>query len=170
MIIRSRFARLAICALTVGAGTNAFAEADACNPIVDAMAKQAITPYHRYQTTTAADKSGKSRESESINTATMHYLKFGGKWSARPYDGKKNAADIVESMNSNKTTCSRVGEESVDGQAATLYRAHNPGMPDNQIWVSTSSGLPLRQVADTGVEHMEMRYDYTNVQAPAGVK
>ncbi len=152
------------------ASFDALAEDGACKPVVDAMAKQAVTPYHQYQTTTAAGSAGKSRESESINTPTMHYLKFDGKWSARPYDGKKNAADIVATMNSNKPTCSRVGDETIDGQAATLYRAHNPGMPDNQIWISASSGLPLRQVADTGVSHMVMRYDYANVQPPANAQ
>lgn len=171
MTTHRRFTRLAIAfVLSAGANGGAFAEDDACKRIADAMAKQAVTPYHQYVTATATDKGGKSRESESINTVATHYLKVDGKWSARPYDGKKNAADILERMSSDKPTCSRVGEEVVDGQATTLYRAHNPGMLDNQIWISASTGLPLRQVADTGLSHMVMRNDYTDVQPPANAQ
>ncbi len=75
MTNRLRFVRFAIAfALAAGIGVDAFAEDGACKPIIDAMTKQTVTPYHEYLTTTAAGKGGKSRDSESINTATMHYL------------------------------------------------------------------------------------------------
>ena len=47
---------------------------------------------------------------------------------------------------------------------------------DAQVWVSKSKGVPLREELDmnvggaAGKSHMTLRYDYANVQAPAGVQ
>ena len=49
------------------------------------------------------------------------------------------------------TTCSQVRDEAVNGEPATVYRqVHKDGAQtfDTLIWVSKSSGLPLRQEQD----------------------
>jgi len=79
-----------------------------------------------------------------------------------------------------KQPCKLVRDESIEGQAATLYSAHDPqdgaSVVDTQIWISKSRGLPIRQVIDVdaggtrGTSHTDLRIDYLNVQPPAGVK
>jgi hypothetical protein len=52
----------------------------------------------------------------------------------------------------------------------------DPAKSDGQVWVATTTGLILRTETDMsttdggGTDHMSTRYEYTNVQAPAGVK
>jgi hypothetical protein len=47
---------------------------------------------------------------------------------------------------------------------------------DGQVWIAATTGLVLRTETDmtmtdgSGTDHMVTRYDYTNVQAPAGAK
>ena len=62
-------------------------------------------------------------------------------------------------------------------EAATLYKVHNQtanDTVDTQIWISKSRGLPLKGIYDIdvgggarGKSHTEIRYEYTNVTAPA---
>ena len=64
-----------------------------------------------------------------------------------------------------------------DGQPAELYRVQSKtaaGGSDTQIWISAATGLPLRQTVamleqGTVKPKHEVRSDYTNVRAPAGV-
>jgi hypothetical protein len=71
-----------------------------------------------------------------------------------------------------------VRDESVNGEPATLFRMHHHDedtTTDQQVWISKARGLPLKQDIDmdvggtSGKSHRSMRYEYTNVQAPAGV-
>ena len=63
----------------------------------------------------------------------------------------------------------------MNGKSAALYSTHSEsehGKNDNQIWVSKSKGLILRQETDlysnrgNGKTHLSVRYEYSNVQAP----
>ncbi len=73
--------------------------------------------------------------------------------------------------------CTRVRSEAVDGQLAELYRVQSKtatGGSDSQIWISTASGLPVRQTVtmlEQGAVKLkhEVRSDYANVRAPADV-
>ncbi len=87
---------------------------------------------------------------------------------------KETEADEEKTM-----TCRLVRDEAVNGEAAALYTAHqqNPDVKsDSQIWISKSKGVPLKLEMDmdvggaAGKSHRTMRYEYTNVQAPAGLK
>ena len=63
------------------------------------------------------------------------------------------------------------------GEAVALYMAHNKNegvKSDAQTWISKSKRLPLRteEDLDTGEgdkQHMSIRYEYGNIQPPAGV-
>ena len=66
-------------------------------------------------------------------------------------------------------------DDPVNGESAALYTTHDDtahGKSDNQIWVSKSKGLILRQEMDidtggaNGKTHLSVRYEYSNVQAP----
>ena len=72
-----------------------------------------------------------------------------------------------------------VRDEAVGGEPATLFKVHNKSEDavDVQIWVSKLRGLPLKQSYDldvgggpSGVSHNEIRYEYTNVTAPAVIE
>ena len=97
---------------------------------------------------------------------------------ARPYDAAKAADDARQAMTKDEHSCPRVRSEAVDGQPAELYRVQSKtatGGSDSQIWISTASGLPLRQTVamlEQGTVKLkhEVRSDYTNVCAPAGLR
>ncbi|MFT3792562.1 MAG: hypothetical protein QM741_16195 [Rudaea sp.] len=160
-----------ICVAHAAGGAN-------CDALIDAQTKAATTPKHMYITETAAYKNHRITHSEAIETAGMRYLQVGGKWSSYPYDGKQEAADTAQAWKEEnvKMTCTRTGDEAVDGQPAALYRVHqtsDAATVDTQIWIASGSGLPLRQTVDMdvggklGKSHREIRYDYANVQPPA---
>jgi hypothetical protein len=77
--------------------------------------------------------------------------------------------------NAKNLSCHFVRDEAVNGEGAALYSTHEEsehGKSDNQIWVSKSKGLILRQETDldtggvNGKSHSSFRYEYSNVQAP----
>ncbi len=66
-------------------------------------------------------------------------------------------------------------DESVNGESAALFATHGEsehGKDDNQIWISKSKGVIIKQETDIDIgngrpkTHMSVRYEYTNVQAP----
>ena len=149
------------------------AQTGACKPMADAMILLAATPNHQHIVETAAYKHGTS-ESEVVETGVTRYLRVNGKWRSHPYDAKAEAAEISRAMQVSKATCTNAGNGDIDGQAATLFRAHNQtddDVTDQQIWIGIN-GLPLKQVVDMNVggklgkSHREIRYDYADVQPP----
>jgi hypothetical protein len=73
-------------------------------------------------------------------------------------------------------TCGLVRDELVNGEASTLSSAHKqtPDVKnDSQIWISKSKGVPVKIEMDMdaggadGDSHRSIRYEYTNVHAPA---
>jgi len=72
-----------------------------------------------------------------------------------------------------------VRDESVNGEPATLYSGHDQlpdAKVDSQVWISKARGLPLKMEMDmdtggaAGKSHRTVRYEYSNVQPPAGVQ
>ncbi|MEO6922322.1 MAG: hypothetical protein ABI142_00715, partial [Bryocella sp.] len=74
--------------------------------------------------------------------------------------------------------CQHLRDEAVNGEAAAVYSmssiSDDGDHSEGQIWISTSRNLPLKSEMDVGSgaekRHTSIRYDYNNVQAPAGVK
>jgi hypothetical protein len=123
----------------------------------------------------------KARTSELIYVNGKSYIQVAGKWMVSPMTPVKMAENRKETeADEEKTmTCRVVRDEAVNGEAATLYTAHqaNPDeKSDAQIWISKSRGVPLKLEMDldvggtAGKSHRTMRYEYNNVQAPAGVQ
>ena len=78
-----------------------------------------------------------------------------------------------------KLTCGHLRDEAVDGEAAAVDSSLQESADekiDTVTWVSRQSGLPLRQESDidvggsAGKSHRSSRYEYRNVQPPAGMK
>jgi hypothetical protein len=164
---------LAICALPlVGHAQKVPAE---CQPLIDARRKQLTTPYHGY----SIENGGKGRSTEVISVEGAMYVLYQGTWKKSPMGPK----DLLEQFETNlKTattyTCQHLPDESVGGAPATVYRTHmeNEGTKaDAETWIAKATGLIIKQEEDIDVgdgdkRHHSVRYEYTNVRAPAGAK
>jgi hypothetical protein len=152
------------------------ARADDCSAVSEALLKLATTPVHE---TVLVDRSGTpggtSIRSELIQTGDTRYIQLGGKWVSRPYDARKEAADLKDRMQSEKRTCSKEKSEAVDGEDADVYAIHTTaesGDTDMRVWLSTARKLPLKVVGEQGgdgparIRH-EIHMDYVNVSVPA---
>lgn len=151
-------------------------EAD-CQRVLDAILKQGSTPVHQKVSIESAAAPGRPLLSEVIRTSDTMYMQIRGQWMAKPYDPQKSATEARAAMQKAPHTCTRVRSEPVDGQAADLYSVQSKTeqfTTESQIWISPSSGLPLRQRTETqtgggGSSRHEVRFDYSNVTPPAGV-
>jgi hypothetical protein len=80
------------------------------------------------------------------------------------------AAQTPEIYGSGTHTCSYLRDETVDGQAAAVYREQyqsKVGSTDAQIWISKSSGLVLREEQDgnvTGKGKGHISYRWTSAE------
>ncbi len=176
--IRSRFLFILAGVLTAG---SAHAADSTCKYLADANAKIYTIPTHLYQTETAAYTGGKPRNSELIYLNNKTYVQVNGKWRVSPVT-QKDMEDLrkkTEAESLVNITCRVVRDEAVKGEAATLYSSHQQTpdeTTDSQIWISKARGVPLKLEMDmnvgggAGKSHRSMSYEYTNVQAPAGVQ
>ncbi len=159
------------------------ARADDCAAPIAAMIKYMKTPNH----TTVADAAGTdealndgtSDVSEMITTPDKIYIRIKGAWHAMPRDSM-NPDDIATAAASGAYTCTVLRDETVDGEATTVYHVDDQSDPDTKqdqtVWVAKASGLPVRVEinqdvggGDAGKSHSVMTIDYQNVTAPAGV-
>ena len=168
---------IAVVALTIFSFVTPALAADAvCQTIFDAATKIFAVPTHAY--TTQILPGGKSRNIEAIYTNNAIYASDNGKWIHSRMTAQDMLKQEEENIRNSKSTCRHVRDEMVNGEAAALYVAHseNDGIKsDAQTWISKSKGLPLKteEDIDTGdgdKRHMSIRYEYGNVQAPAGVR
>jgi hypothetical protein len=158
------------------AAVPALAADSMCKMLADANAKIYAVPAHIYQTETAAYTGGKTRSSELIYFNNKTYILLNGKWTVSPATPTRMAEMHKEAENKHpNVVCHVVRDESVNGEAATLYSMHDDTADakiDSQLWISKSRGLPIKLEMDVGgaagKSHRAMRYEYTNVQTPAG--
>ncbi len=149
--------------------------ANPCQPVFDALDKVTMTPRHAYSSLTAAFTHGQPRESETIVANGKSYVRVNGKW--RPDMG--NLQEMQEQQKENrehtKGDCQFVRNEMVGTEAALLYSMHTESedaKEDGQIWISKSTGLPLREELDidvggaAGKEHRSTRFQYGNIRPP----
>jgi hypothetical protein len=146
-----------------------------CKTVLDAMMKSMGTAHHLYSTETA-----KNRVSESILVNGKAYFEYEGHWRQSPL----SPADMLKQEKENidqatAYTCHATKDETVGGQATTVYRVHSENessKADADVWVAKSTGLVMRTEEDidlggdaTDKTHYSMKYDYSNVKAPPGV-
>lgn len=159
-------------ALSASAMTTAPARADdaSCKPVMDAMTKATKTAYH--ETTTAGGK-----PFEKIYTTTALYVGRNGHWVKMPAS-PQYLMDAMRKSGVTFTECKSLRTETIDGQAATVYAAHerltSTGEDDHgQYWIGNISGLPLKSESDSQhgghMSHVSTHFTYDNVQPPAGV-
>ena len=151
-----------------------------CRAMLDAEEKLSTTPYHMYMSTTADYDHGKTKTTEAIYANKTMYVLVRGNWIVSPMteQDRQEARKNAEKSGGLNATCKLLRDESVNGEAATVYGAQTQTAEDRidtVIWISKTRGLPLKQEVDmdvggsAGKSHRTARYDFTNVQPPAGV-
>lgn len=169
----------ALCLATAPAAARAQAIPAACRSVIDAERKEIMTPYHEYLTEGTPGAGDKAATNEAISAGGVNYIMVHGQWRRSPLTPKDALDRIQENLSTAKAySCRHVGDESVNGVSAAVYTSHseNEGViGDSRTWIAKGSGLPVRQEEDittggTDKRHMSIRWEYTNVQAPAGVR
>lgn len=146
----------------------------ACKPVFEASDKLLTTENHMYMSKTSG---GKTATSESINAGGARYVMVGGKWTRSRVSAQGMKEQEEENKkNAKNNSCQRVGEETVNGEAATVYIEHSEtdfSKIDAKVWISKSKGLIVKEELDLdtgdagGKDRMAIRYEYSNVHAPA---
>ena len=134
-------------------------------------------PSHAYELeTNTARPSHSAINHEVIRTGGTIYVMIGGKWKKSPISDAQMRVQEQENWKTAKNvSCKYLRDESVNGQSAAVYHTHSEtedNKEDGQAWISKSKGLILRleEDVDSGYgdkSHRSIRYEYTNVQAPA---
>jgi hypothetical protein len=155
--------------------------ADSCQPVFDALNKLARTPNHSYATGTLAPTNGGGEviEGEKILANGQYYLRTHGKWLRLPVTSQDVLDQEKDKELHGKSTCQFLRSESINGEAAALYSVHreyvqasDKVIEDSQMWISKSTGLPLRAVVDWenfGIhrkEHRTDRFEYGDIRPP----
>jgi hypothetical protein len=148
-----------------------------CNAVLAALDKNFTVPYHMYMTqTSAAIQNGKPMSSEMVFAGGKRYVLYDGKWIVSDIsDDDMKAMQLKARQTAKNLSCHYVKDETVNGESAALFATHGEsehGKDDNQIWISKSRGVILKQETDIDIgagrpkTHMSVRYEYANVQAP----
>jgi len=170
---------LAILLSAAAAGQPARAVDATCKLVLDAMTKRIATPSHLYATESMALRDSKPKTSESIYAGGAIYIQVKGKWSRSPLSIEAMRKQEEENQRNVKSmTCRYLRDETVNGEAAAVYRSQAESeatKSDSTLWVSKRTGLPLRNESAIDIGggdkvHLAIRYDYANVRPPAGVK
>jgi hypothetical protein len=149
-----------------------------CGPIFTANDKLAETPYHAVTTTSLA---GRPQTSETVSIGEETYVLTQGQWTRSPTTPKARLAAEREELHKAKSyTCTLIGDEAVDGVAATHYRTHlesAASVADTDVWIAKATGLPMKREMDLTrgggkglAMHNAQRFDYANIHVPPGVK
>jgi hypothetical protein len=175
-IAASRVALCACAALALAPARHGFAADAGCNPLFEAMTRLFNTPSHQYLSQTSTLTGDKATLSEIINTGNAMFIRVDGKW----HSSTITAAQLQQQEDENRknakvTICRIVSDESVDGVAVTHFSSHTEtgyGASDQQLWISKSAGLPVREIIDMdmgdrgGKSHAEIRVVYSGIAAP----
>ncbi|HEY2819828.1 MAG TPA: hypothetical protein VGJ06_02200 [Candidatus Acidoferrum sp.] len=145
----------------------------ACKPVLDANHKTLDTANHMYTDMGGAD--GKKPTGEMITINGDRYVLISGKWTKSRMTVAATKEQEAENIKNAKVlSCTRVGDDAVSGEAATVYTEHSQNddtKSDGKIWVSKSRGVILKEEIDLDSgearkQHISLRYEYGNVKAP----
>ena len=160
-------------AAVVGRGFGVSVVDPACKPVFDAMHKTLDTPNHMY--TDRPDGHGKRATAEMITINGDRYIKVNEKWTKSRMTVAATREQEEENIkNAKALSCKKTGDDSVNGEAATVYTEHSENedtKSDGKIWVSKSRGVILKEEIDLDTgggdkEHVALRYEYGGVKAP----
>jgi hypothetical protein len=170
--MKSTLSAAAMIAGIAGASISAGARAaDPCDAIFNAMVAQVKVPFVVQATQTPTKGPAQKMETRIVGGKSYFFVQ--GAWHSEPVTPDEMIADLTEEKNLVKQTCSIAGDEPVDGKPATVYEAHidNQGeKSDNKLWVSKTTGLPVKSEARMREGTIAQTFRYDGVEAPAGVR
>jgi hypothetical protein len=149
----------------------AYAYADSCEPVFDALAKVVTTPSHSYTTRTV--NRGKPADGETVFVGGKVYIRARGKWMHNPVTPDEILQQ--EKENEAKATCRLMRSEVDGGEPAGVYslrRETAEFTEDSQLWISKVTGRLLREEQDMTVEgqqgrdHRSARFEYGDIRPP----
>ena len=160
-------------ALTAAVVASPVRAADSCQPVFEALTKVATTPSHSFTTSTPVN-GGSALESETIFANGQKYIRAGGKWMRLPVTSEEVVEQEKEKEQHGRSSCQFLHNEPVNNEAAMVYSVHweyNGVTEDGQIWISKSTGLPLRAEEDFDTkgkfrDHRSARFEYGNIRPP----
>jgi hypothetical protein len=144
-----------------------------CKLVLDANHKTLETPNHMY--TDMGGANGKKTGGELITVNGDRYVNVNGKWTKSRMTVAATRAQEEENIKNAKVlSCKRTGDDTVSGEAATVYTEHTENedsKSDGKIWISKSRGVILKEEIDLDSgeatkQHIAIRYEYGNVKAP----
>jgi hypothetical protein len=145
------------------ATVSAPAFADDCAAAKSAMLDSGHKPHS--VTVTAIDAQGKQVVTRQVQTTTNKYV--------QTKDGKWYAMNIaIKDLNDNTDSvkkCSRVGNDAVNGESATVYVVsfdQAGAMMEQKIWIS-SKNLILKTEGNADGGRIVTAFDFSNVTPPA---
>jgi hypothetical protein len=168
-----RQARMALATIAVSAAmlvltSQARAAASDCAPVQAAVALLYKTPFH-VKMTKAATRTGAFPTSadEAVWAGGRLYMKLSDKRWLNTQVAPDNVLGSLTGSVSNYRTCRRLGDDAVHGEATAVYAATMESGTQAQLWVSTKSGLLLRDVLDQDIVKVTAEFDFANIRAPA---
>ncbi|MDQ2735818.1 MAG: hypothetical protein M3Y55_12730 [Pseudomonadota bacterium] len=150
--------------LAVSAAT---AAGSSCEPLAAATMKLGSVASHQTTTYQHGGKSEVAMEAVVINGVKWMRVGAGSDWDKVTGNAGKGLEEL------RKADCRYVRDDSADGEPTAVYEIRHldgaVGSGVEQMWVSKSSGLPLRIVAGDGnsKSNAMTRFDYKGVKAPA---
>ena len=158
----------------------AHAQDASCKQVFNSIKLQANTPNHQYFTISGAEPDSRAQTNEVITTGRARYVAVNGLWQTLTESPREITKREEENFKKSKTVCRLLREEMLEGAATTVYVEQSQTGPITSvgtIWVSKTSGLPVREEVNTdagtgiaGKRHLEIRIVYTDVRAPVTEK
>lgn len=169
-----RYGSTAPIGLAIGmAVLSSAARAEDCSTtLMDAMFAMAKTSYA--STIVLTMPGAPATPSEMVVSGAKMYARVNGAWVSSPYSTQDTIDSMTAASKKSKMTCQKVGSETVNGEAATLYADREESKTntvESRIWISDARGLPLKIESNLGKgasTAQTIRYD--GVQPPPGVR
>jgi hypothetical protein len=131
-----------------------------CGAVQAAVALQSKTPFH------ATISRAGAPANEAIWVNNTMYTKMSGNWLPSPMP-PENALSGVTGGVTHFSACRRLADDPIKGEPMAVYAAKMESGEAVELWISTKSGLLVRDVVDVQGIKVTADFDYANVRAPA---
>ena len=130
-----------------------------CKPLLDAFARQVDAPFRESIT-------GRGHTTEKIVLPDATFVKMrNAGWVKNPTTAQERSEQLT-AVRATTSNCKLVGQETVDGQTATIYSGHLTG-GEMRYWIG-QNGLPLKGEGGTATTRVDWVFTYDHVEAPVG--
>jgi hypothetical protein len=152
----------ALCSLT----TQARAAGSDCAPVQGAVTLQSKTPFHAVVRKVASrTEASPASADQAIWIGGVLYTQMADRWLPARV-APENVLSGVTGGVTNFSACRRLTDDAIRGEPTAVYAAKMESGQAVQLWISSKSGLLLREVVDEDIMKVSADFDYANVRAP----